>query len=187
MGHRICPWWLGYFLASPIRRLLQDPGRIVEPYVRTGMTVLEPGPGMGFFTRELAQRVGPTGRVVAVDVQPRMLSGLKRRMAKADLSQRIDARLATSDSLGLADLRGTVDFTLAMAVVHETPGADWFFGQVGPAMKPGASLLLAEPSGHVTEALFQAQIEAATAAGFTVVEHPAIPRSHAVLLKKKAA
>jgi tRNA A58 N-methylase Trm61 len=78
VGNRICPRWLGYVLASPLRRLLQDPGAIVQPYVQHGMTVLEPGPGMCFFTLELARRVGPSGRVVAVDVQPRMIAGLKR-------------------------------------------------------------------------------------------------------------
>ena len=98
MGHRICPWWLGYVLASPLRRLLQDPVAIVKPYVREGMTVLEPGPGMGFFTVELAREVGASGRVVAVDVQPRMVAGLKRRLAKAGLRERIDTRLASSDS-----------------------------------------------------------------------------------------
>jgi hypothetical protein len=46
MAQRVCPWWLGYLLASPIRRLLGDPVKVVAPYVREGMTVLEPGPGM---------------------------------------------------------------------------------------------------------------------------------------------
>jgi len=53
-GHKVCPWWLGYLLACPLRRLSQDPGRILAPYVRGGMAVLEPGPGMGFFTLKLA-------------------------------------------------------------------------------------------------------------------------------------
>ncbi len=59
MPERVCPWWLGYFLASPIRRLWQNPAQILRPYVREGMTVLEPGPGMVFFTLELARLVGP--------------------------------------------------------------------------------------------------------------------------------
>jgi predicted O-methyltransferase YrrM len=60
--------------------------------------VLEPGPGMGSFTLELARRVGPNGRVIAVDVQPRMIAGLKRRLAKAGLLERVDARIAPPDS-----------------------------------------------------------------------------------------
>ena len=81
--HRVCPWWLGRILASPLRRLMYDPANILAPYVREGMTILEPGPGMGFFTLELARRVSACGRVVAVDIQPRMLDGLKRRAAKS--------------------------------------------------------------------------------------------------------
>ncbi len=121
MGERVCPWWLGYLLASPLRRLIQNPAEILSPYVREGMTVLEPGPGMGFFTIELARRVGPSGRVIAIDLQPRMIAGLRRRAAKAGVLDRIDARLAPADSLGIADLAGIVDFTLAFAVVHELP------------------------------------------------------------------
>jgi ubiquinone/menaquinone biosynthesis C-methylase UbiE len=71
MKHGVCPWWLGYWLISPVRRLGQNPHDILLPYVREGMTVLEPGPGMGFFTIELARLVGASGKVVAVDVQPR--------------------------------------------------------------------------------------------------------------------
>ena len=66
MSHTVCPWWLGYVLASPLRRLFLDPVKLLSPYVQAGMTVLEPGPGMGFFTLELARLVGPAGRVVAV-------------------------------------------------------------------------------------------------------------------------
>ena len=184
MGHRVCPWWLGYVLASPLRRLLQDPVAVIQPYVREGMTVLEPGPGMGFFTVELARQVGASGRVIAVDVQPRMIAGLKRRLAKAGLLERTDARLASSDSLGLQDLHGKVDFALAMAVVHEMPNSSRFFAEVAQAMKPGATLLLAEPSGHVKNDAFEAELQDAAAAGLELTDRPVIRRSHAALLKR---
>jgi len=187
MGHRVCPWWIGYLLASPVRRLFQDPVAIIKPYVREGMTVLEPGPGMGFFTVEMARRVGASGRVVAVDVQARMIAGLKRRLAKAGLLERIDARLAPSDSLGLQDLQRKVDFALAMAVVHEMPSSSRFFAEVAQAMKPGATLLLAEPSGHVNQAAFERELQDATAAGLEVADRPAMRRSRAALLKKTGA
>ena len=84
MANRVCPWWIGYLLASPLRRWLgQDPAKILSPYVREAMTVLEPGPGMGFFTIPLARLVGPSGRVIAVDLQPKMIESLKRRASKA--------------------------------------------------------------------------------------------------------
>ena len=82
MASHLCPWWFGYLLVNPLRRLRQDPRRLLGPFVRDGMVVLEPGCGMGFFTLEAARMVGPDGRVVAVDVQPRMLAGLERRAAR---------------------------------------------------------------------------------------------------------
>ncbi|MGO4881854.1 MAG: class I SAM-dependent methyltransferase [Bryobacteraceae bacterium] len=184
MPHSVCPWWIGYLLASPLRRLQHDPAKIVAPWVREGMTVLEPGPGMGFFTLALARRVGPSGRVVAVDIQPKMLDRLKRRAADAGLSARIDIRLAQPDSMGISDLAGTVDFVLAFAMVHEMPSAAEFFRQSALAMKPGAHLLLAEPAGHVKPALFAAELESAAQAGLQVSDRPAIRRSQAAVLTR---
>jgi SAM-dependent methyltransferase len=183
-GQRVCPWWLGYLLTCPVRRLLCEPARILAPYVREGMTVLEPGPGMGFFTLELAQRVGASGRVVAVDIQPRMIEGLKRRAAKARLLERIDARLAQPNSMGLNGLTSAVDFVLAFAVAHELPDASSFFVEATKAMKSGAHLLLAEPIGHVSVERFDAELRAAAQAGLELVERPSIRRSHAAVLKK---
>lgn len=182
--HRVCPWWIGWLLASPLRRLMQDPAEVVAPYVRPGMTVLEPGPGMGFFTVELARRVGSEGRVIAVDVQPRMIEGLKRRAAKAGVLDRVEARVCTADSMGLEGAAGQVDFALAFALVHEVPDARRFFGEVWRALKPGACLLVAEPSFHVSEAALEAEIEAASRAGFSLAGRPSLRRSRAVLLKK---
>src|SRR5579885_2261863 len=106
MPHGVCPWWIGYLLACPIRRYSQDPREILSPYVREGMTVLEPGPGMGFFTIPLAEMVGPSGKVIAVDLQPKMISSLKRRAARKNLLGRIDARLTSAETMGLQDVEG---------------------------------------------------------------------------------
>jgi SAM-dependent methyltransferase len=182
--HRVCPWWLGYLLASPLRRLLQDPRKVLAPYVQEGMTVLEPGPGMGFFTLELARLVGPSGRVVVVDIQPRMLASLKRRAARAGLLDRIDTRVVPPDTMGLADMAGRVDFTPAIAVIHELPNVERFFMEVAEASKPGAGLLIAEPTGHVKPPDFEAQLQAAAHAGFVLESRPSIPRSHAGFLRR---
>lgn len=187
MPHRVCPWWLGYFLASPVVRgwLGQDPVKILSPYVREGMTVLEPGPGMGFFTLLLARMVGPSGRVIAVDLQPKMIASLKRRAARANLLEHLDARITSAETMGLSDIENSVDFALAFAVVHEFPDAPKFFREVARACKPGALTLLAEPSGHVKEKDFAAQLESAAAAGLALQGRPAIPRSQAALLVKQ--
>lgn len=183
-NHGVCPWWAGYLLASPVRRLFQNPGAILKPYIRLGMTVLEPGPGMGFFTLEIARLVGPSGRVIAVDVEPRMVSGLRRRAERAGLSDRVDARTVRPDSLLLDDLPACVDFVFAFATVHEMPGAESFFSQTARVMKPDARLLLVEPAGHVGEAEFAQELAASTAAGLIVDANPSLPKSRVVLARK---
>ena len=185
MTEHVCPWWVGYLLASPVRRWLsQSPEEMLGPFVRDGITVLEPGPGMGFFTLPLARMVGPRGRVVAVDIQPQMLSSLRRRAQKKGLTERIETRLAGHDQMGLDDQAGTVDFALAFAVVHEMPSADKFFREVAGALKSGGVLFFAEPSGHVKPEKFQQEFEAARAAGLETLDRPAVRRSHAVVLRK---
>ena len=184
MAHIVCPWWLGYFLAGPWRRYIQDPVAILASYVHEGMTVFEPGPGMGFFTIELARMVGPSGRVVAVDIQPKMLASLKRRLAKRGLLDRVDVRLVAPESLGVADLAGKADFVLAFAMVHEMPDAGCFFREAAATLRPGGSLLLAEPRGHVKHAAFERQLHAAAAAGLTLTDRPTVRRSSAALLSR---
>jgi len=182
MAHGVCPWWIGWLLASPIRKLVHDPARLLAPWVREGMTVLEPGPGMGFFTLELARRVGPGGRVVAVDVQPEMLAGLRRRAERAGLAERVDARLATATSLAIDDLAGKVDLVLAFAMVHELPDAEAFFREARRVLAPGGRILVAEPAGHVDEPEFEVTLAAAARAGLRPEPGPAIYRSRTAVL-----
>ena len=77
-SHGVCPWWVDS-LATPFRRLMQDPAPIVAPYVHAGHGSARTRSGMGFFTLELARLVGPSGHVIVVDVQRRMIAGLRRR------------------------------------------------------------------------------------------------------------
>jgi SAM-dependent methyltransferase len=184
MARHVCPWWIGYFLISPLRRWLMDPDKVLAPYVEAGATVLEPGPGMGFFTLALARRVGIRGRVVALDVQKKMLDRLLDRAAQAGVDKRIEARLVRPESLGTADLEGRVDFVLACAVVHEMPSSATFFREAAAALKPGGRMLLAEPAWHVKAERFAAELEDAARAGLQVVERPRIGRSHSALLAK---
>jgi ubiquinone/menaquinone biosynthesis C-methylase UbiE len=184
MALRVCPWYIGYFLASPVRRLWQNPRRILQPFVREGMTVLEPGPGMGFFTLDLARMVGPSGRVVAVDVQPRMLDGLARRARRAGLDDRVEGRLAPGASLGLDELAGQFDFALAFAMIHELPDTVRFIRELHASLKPGAQVLVAEPRGHVTQEAFTAMLALAAGEGFRADLGPAIRSSLTAVLTK---
>ena len=185
MAEHVCPWWIGYLLASPVRRwTMEKPESLLGPYVQEGMTVLEPGPGMGFFTLPLARMVGAKGRVVAVDIQPRMLASLQRRARKAGLLDRVEVRRALPDDLAVADWKDRIDLVLAFAVVHETPSAEAFFRQAAAALKPRGAVFFAEPSGHVKQAAFESELEAARQAGLEIVARPRVRRSHAAVLRK---
>jgi ubiquinone/menaquinone biosynthesis C-methylase UbiE len=184
MSRFVCPWWLGHALASPLRRVFQDPAAVLYPHVRRGMTVLEPGPGMGFFTLELAWLVGSEGRVVAIDVQPKMLQALRERASRAGLGERIETRLGQGDRLGTDDLAGKVDFALAFAIVHELPAEQRFFEEVLRTLKPEAKLLVSEPRMHVSARKFDATLRLAENVGFRIAAAPAVRWSRTALLER---
>lgn len=180
----VCPWWIGYFLLSPIRRIAHDPVKILASYIRDGMTALEIGPGMGFFSLPLARLVGREGRVICVDIQERMLKALRKRARKAGVLERITPVLAAENSLRIDEFEEEVDFAFAFAVVHEVPDQARLFEEIHHAMRPGSLLLLSEPKGHVTEDEFRKTVETARSKGFTVESSLDIKRNRSVLLRK---
>jgi ubiquinone/menaquinone biosynthesis C-methylase UbiE len=182
-----CPWWFGYFLLVPLRRLTQSPNRILRPFVREGMVVVEPGCGMGFFTLDLVRMVGPQGRVVAIDLQAKMLEGLRRRAARAGLEERIEIRLARPDLLGIDDLNGQVDLVVAFYVVHEIREQAAFFAEIAGALKADGAVLVVEPPLHVSRAGFEASLAAAGGAGLRVARRPRIGPNKVAVLTKSAA
>jgi SAM-dependent methyltransferase len=97
----VCPWWLCYSFDNPLRRFIHDPERLLAPYVKPGMTVVDVGCGMGYFTIPLARIAGPGGKVIAVDLQQRMLDALVRRAEKAAVADRIDPHRCQKESLGV--------------------------------------------------------------------------------------
>ena len=175
MAHQVCPPWVGYFLLNPLRRLFENPNKMLGPFVREGMTVLEPGCGMGYFTLPLARMVGPKGRVVAVEIQEKMLSVLSRRARKAGLDDRIDLRHIGDHNLGIEDLSNKVDFAAAIHVVHEVPDQTIFFKEVWETLKPGGKMLVLEPKGHISQTEFEQTVETAKQVGF---KPEAVPIKH---------
>ena len=84
-----CPWWFLFTFDNPLRKLYQNPERILAPYINEGDLVADLGCGMGYFSLPLARLVGDDGKVTAVDLQPQMLDGVKRRADRAGLQNRI--------------------------------------------------------------------------------------------------
>jgi len=146
--------------------LVENQDKILGPFVKEGMMVLEPGCGMGYFTLPLARMVGPQGRVVALDIQPKMLSVLERRARKAGLLDRIELRHIGTEGLSLEDLSGQMDFTAALHMVHEVPDQSSFFTEVWRTLRPGGKLLIVEPKGHESQDQFEQTVSAAEEMGF---------------------
>ena len=186
MADHVCPWWLGYLLASPLRRILESPEKMIGPHVAPGMTVLDFGCAMGFFSLPAAELTGKNGKVVCVDLQERMLTTLRKRARKAGLADRIDARVCAANACGMADLRDKIDFAMAIHVLHEVPNVPGTLTEIFATLRAGAKLFVAEPSGHVSEADFDRTINHAKQAGFVELERPFHQRGLAVLLQKPA-
>ena len=185
MAHRVCPVWIGYFLACPVRKLFQDPEKILSPYIRKGMTVLDIGCAMGFFSLPLARMVGAEGKVISSDIQENMLRSLEKRAGKAGMADRIVTRVCHKDSFNMHDFKEQADFALAFAVVHELADVSLFFSEIYEILKPEGRLLIAEPKGHVSEKEFEITVSVAGQNGFKSAGRPRISHSHAVILEKE--
>ena len=107
----VCPWWGGYFIDNPIRRLFHNPEKIVSPYVKAGMTAMDVGCGMGFCSIAMAKIVGDSGQVIAIDVQQKMLDVLRQRAAKAGVAGRMLFHKCEQNRLGVV---AQADFALAL-------------------------------------------------------------------------
>jgi ubiquinone/menaquinone biosynthesis C-methylase UbiE len=93
MAKRVCPFWVGYLLISPLRTLMQNPEKILSRYITPGMKVLYIGCGIGFFSLPIARMAGSKGKVTCIDIQDKMIQSLQKRAKKAGLSDRIETRI----------------------------------------------------------------------------------------------
>jgi len=175
----VCPWWVCFTFDNFVRKLFHNPENILAPYVHEGDTVLDVGPGMGYFSIPLARMVGDGGKVIAADVQPQMLAALRKRARKQGLEGRIIPHLSEAHSIGV---RESIDFALAFWMVHEVPDQSKFFHEMGLLLKPEGKLLLAEPTIHVARVMFERTLKRAGEVGFAVTENPKIFMSRTAVL-----
>jgi ubiquinone/menaquinone biosynthesis C-methylase UbiE len=176
----VCPWWLCFTFDNFIRRRLQNPFKILSPYIKEGYQVLDVGPGMGYFTIPAAKLVGATGRVVAADLQKHMLAAILRRAVKAGVQDRIILHQTEPDRIGVSCL---FDFCLVFWMVHEVSDRKRFLSDIAAVLKPGGTMLLAEPKLHVSKVNFNLTLNICLEIGLQVSEQPKIFISNAVLLK----
>jgi len=161
-----------------LRKLFHNSEEILRPYVVEGNTILDIGPGMGYFSIPLARMVGERGRVIAADIQPEMLEALRRRARRADVEQQVITHLSRVDSLGL---NRQFDFVLAFWMVHEVPNHLVFFEEIKSLLKPSGKFLLSEPILHVNQAMFEKTVKTAESVGLVLKEKPKISLSRSAL------
>jgi ubiquinone/menaquinone biosynthesis C-methylase UbiE len=155
--------------------------KILGSYVQEGITVMDLGCGPGFFSIDMAQLVGESGRVVASDLQEGMLQKLEDKIRGTELEERITLHKCEENRIGLSE---NVDFILAFYVAHEICNQHEFFNEVESLLKPSGQIFIVEPPFHVSKSAFEETIRNAQNAGFTLVERPKVLLSKTAVLKK---
>jgi predicted methyltransferase len=127
-------------LEAPDREAWQKPEQIMDALgIAEGSTVADIGAGAGWFTIQLARRVGPNGTVYAQDVQRQMLEATRRRVAREGL-QNVQTRLGSGSLPNLPDR--TLDAVLMVDMYSEVDSPDRvpFLRNLAAALKPGGRL-----------------------------------------------
>ena len=127
---------------NPLRRRIQPPDEMaVRHGIAPGMTVLEVGPGNGTYTVAAARRVGNAGKVVAVDIEPKMIERVERR-AQAEGITNIEARVANVYDLPFDD--ETFDAITMIAVIGEIPQPEKAMREFHRVLRPAGTLAFSE-------------------------------------------
>ncbi|MDY6934066.1 MAG: class I SAM-dependent methyltransferase [Spirochaetota bacterium] len=182
-SNRVCPVEIAGSLDNRIRRWVQNPQKILGPYIDEGMILLDIGCGPGFFSVDMAQMVGKFGRVIAADLQEGMLQKLRDKIQGTELEERISLHKCEENRIGVLE---QVDFVLLFYMVHEVPNVKGLFSEIEAILKPNGRIFMVEPPFHVSKFAFEEIIRKARNAGLTLVDRPKIfPNKTAVLKKGK--
>jgi 2-polyprenyl-3-methyl-5-hydroxy-6-metoxy-1,4-benzoquinol methylase len=113
---RVCPWYCCSLVGpiTNIRRLVQNPERILSGLIKPGDKVIDVGPGQGFFTFPMANMAGKNGKVIAIDIQEKMLSILAEKVKRAGLADVVECWLVKDTNYGITS---EIDFVLALMIL----------------------------------------------------------------------
>jgi ubiquinone/menaquinone biosynthesis C-methylase UbiE len=175
----VCPATFSGSLDNFLRRLIHNPEKILKPFIKEGMTVLDIGCGPGYFTAEMARLVGESGKVIAADLQQEMLDLMNIKLTSLGLEKRIEAHHCQSDRTGIEK---KVDFILTFWMVHEVPDQHNFFEELKSLLNRGGKILCVEPKIHVTRSAFSAMVSVIESAGLEIISRPHIAISRSLLL-----
>jgi ubiquinone/menaquinone biosynthesis C-methylase UbiE len=158
------PELLADAIDNPLRRRIQPPHEMPRRHgVEPGMTVLDVGPGNGRYTVEAARAVGPAGKVVAVDIEPKMIERVRRR-ARAEGITNLEAKTATVYDLPFRD--ATFDAVTMIAVISEIPDPQRALTEFNRVLKPAGTLAFSELITDPDYPLARTLIRMAGTAGF---------------------
>jgi ubiquinone/menaquinone biosynthesis C-methylase UbiE len=177
----VCPHKMAFMLDNWIRKLIQNPKKVVGEYIKEGDTVIDFGCGPGFFSTEMAVMVGKNGKVIAADLQEEMLAHVRKKAAAKKVSDRMEYHRCGKDRVGI-NAEKIADFMLAFYMIHETPNPAAFLEEVKPLLKEGGKFLVVEPKMHVNREKYEEMINQAKDAGFRVLDTPAKKGGRSVLL-----
>lgn len=158
-----CPASLAWLVNNPIRRRYYMHPVLGRVGIRPGECVLELGPGPGMFTVDAAQRVGPEGRLIAVDIQPRMIAQVKERVREAGLTN-VETHVADACHLPLDD--ASVNRAFLVTVLPEIPDQARALAELHRVLKPGSILSITEAFFDPDYPLASGVIRRVEAAGF---------------------
>jgi predicted methyltransferase len=190
-GHLFPPENLG-LLESPDRAAWQKPDQIMDALgIAEGSKVADIGPGAGWFTIQLARRVGPNGHVYAEDVQRQMLEAIRRRVSREGL-QNVEPKLGTETDPNLP--QGELDAALMVDVYPEIVERVTFLRNLSRALKPNGRIGVVNykpgqggPGPAPTEGVRveSSAVEAdARAAGLRVLARENLPFQYLIVLGK---
>ena len=178
---RICPVEKSGGLDNSFRKLLQNPRKILEPFITSDMTVLDLGCGPGFFTVEIAELIN-SGKVIAADLQEEMLEKVRQKIEGTEIQHKIALHKCQEKSI---DLEEQVDFILAFYMIHEVPNQKQLFSELKSLLKPNGQIFIIEPKFHVSKKSFESMTNMATTLGFEIESSPKVFFSRAIVLKNK--
>jgi ubiquinone/menaquinone biosynthesis C-methylase UbiE len=143
------------------------------------MTVLEIGPGPGFFTTEISKLLNGTGKIIAADLQEAMLLKVKNKLEREKLTN-IQLHKTEEDHINLNE---EVDFILIFYMLHEVPNKKGFLEELKGLLNKNGKILFSEPKLHVKKENFEKSVKLLQSLGFKIVEKPNIFFSRSVLME----
>jgi ubiquinone/menaquinone biosynthesis C-methylase UbiE len=136
------PQWMANAIDNPFRRKIQPPFETaVRHGIEPGMRVLEVGPGNGTYTLGAARQIGPEGQLVTVDIEPKMIERVQKRMDLEKITN-VDARVA--DVYDLPFEGASFDLIYMIAVINEIPDIPNALAEFHRVLKPSGILVFSE-------------------------------------------